>query len=335
MVAYAAQLSCYANASHTWDGANAEPLPEVDTAVAYLLWLPFGSDRCELIEVDVAKGAHWVDVALEVDAAHKDKAVARKIEAGKAAPSFHDPISEGITRCLSRIGALIVAGVEADHIRSMWPDGCQPLGAGPAAHTAESIDAIEATLLLLEMEAGLARAVDTQVDAMIERLKRLPSDLLAAVTANGKAADPPVPNLTTGRATANDLERLEVWVSAAEREHGERLMQLTNALSPLRADEATAIVEWATEQREEPTSVLAVLTDLEAERALALAELYEQRDLDRTDLLVEACGSKADVLAAARTVAATHGLAAPKSTADVAGDRVLAALVLHTQKAAQ
>lgn len=359
MVAYSAQLACYANATHQWDGETATELPDVDTDVAYLLWLPYQGGRCELIEVDVAKGAHWVDLALEIDAAHKDKNVGRHIAAPDVAPtsegaakgpaaqvptapataapsSFRDPIRDGIARCTARIGALIAAGVEGDHIRSMWPDGVAPLKDGPTAHTEESLDAIEATLMLLEMEAGLSKAIDEAVDAMIERLKVLPSDLLMAVEAEAKASEPPIPNLRSGRATQDDLDRLETIVASAENEASERFMQLTNALSPLAPGEADAIVEWATEQRgADEAPALAELTDLEAERAVALAELYQDRHEDREALLVAEHGTKSEVLRAARIVATRHDLPAPKSTADVAGDRVLCALTIHNQKAAQ
>ena len=84
MVEYAAQLSCYANATHTWDGVSAEPLTPVDLGLAYIVWLPAGQGHAELVEVDIAKGAAWVALALEVDAAQKDRQAARVVGPGRS-----------------------------------------------------------------------------------------------------------------------------------------------------------------------------------------------------------------------------------------------------------
>jgi hypothetical protein len=338
MVEYSAQLACYANARHLWDGETAEALPEIDTEVGYLIWLPSGGDQAELIRVDITKGRRYVDLALEVADAHKDRSVGQIIAAPTPAlpRPVADPISDGIARCYRTISELLEAGTTADDIKDCWPEDVPQLNAGVAAHTEQTIAAIEGALELARMGAKLVVASDDAVEAMIHRLRALPGDLYIAVEANAKALEPPLPNLRSGRATDADLGRLAEFVERAEHEHAERVMQLTNALSPLTADQAASIVDWATEQRMdvEAGAVPAIesLTDLEAERAVSLAEIYVDADGGLEALL--APWPKSAVLATAKDAAGRHGLPAPKSVAAVATDRVLAALTIHNMKEA-
>ncbi len=73
LVSYAAQLASYANCTHAWDGVHSEALPEIDTEVGLIGWLPAGKGHFEVIEVDLTEGARIVDLALDVYWTRKNK----------------------------------------------------------------------------------------------------------------------------------------------------------------------------------------------------------------------------------------------------------------------
>lgn len=336
LVEFGAQFACYGNATHRWDGTTATPLPEVDTTKAYVLWVPSGGETCELIEVDIVKGRRFVEIALEVDAAHKDKTIGRVIDpptgvpAVKATPT-RNPVTEGMAKAAAEIKKLLDAGVTAEDIRDGWPEGCPPLKEGVAAHTEDTISRILGHLELLKMAADIATADERSIENVVAKLRALPGDLFLWVEAQSKALDPPVPHLRSGDATYHDLRRLGDLIAQADTVHAERVMQLTTALSPLTADEQAQVVAWACEQRGElfaETIPLTSLDDLEAERALALAEFYEAAAAGIDDQLADL----ADVVSVGQAVATKHGITVPQSPADVAADRVLAALVIHSRK---
>lgn len=336
MVGYAGQLACYSHATHTWDGETATALKGVERDVAYILWLPSGRDTCELIEVDTAKGRRFVEIALEVDAAHKDKTVGRAIDPPAGVPAVkptptRNPVTDGMAKAAAEIKKLLDAGMSADDIRDGWPEGCPPLKEGVAAHTEDTISRILGHLELLKMASDIATADERSIENTITKLKALPGDLYLWVEAQSKALEPEIPNLRSGDATYHDLRRLGDLIAQADQWHAERVMQLTNALSPLTADEQAQIVAWACEQRNElfaETIPLTTLDDLEAERVIALAEFYEAQAAGIDDQLAQL----GDVTAEAATVAARHGLDVPSSLAEVASDRVLSALVIHSRK---
>ncbi len=132
------------------------------------------------------------------------------------------------------------------------------------------------------------------------------------------------------------MAQLIGWIEAAEKQGAERLAQLVNHLSPLSEADAAAYVAWATEMRDEPLTAatadsLATLDDLEAERVMALAELHEAGIADLVAHLVDVTGSKSKALATGKKMAALHDLPNVASTADIANDRMLTALVVRAQ----
>lgn len=352
LMEYAAQLACYANATHTWDGNNAEPLPEIDTEVGIIIWLPAGGDICELIEVDLVKGARYVDLALEVQAAQKDKKIGTKVAtpaATQSAPpeveatspaqapqSLASPRTQKIGELRGRLRILVdTTDCTTDDVKESWPEGAPPLT--DENHTDESLNVIEGMVMLLEMAHGIDKPQATTVEAIIERLQVLPSDIFADVQAGAKALEPQVPNLRSGKATEADIARLMPLVEYGEMAAAERLAQLVNHLSPLDEAQADAIVAWATEQRSTPLKTAGVpalktLDDLEAERVMALAELYEADPDDLGAWLIDVCGSKSAALASGKEIARRHDWPKPKSSADLAENRVLAALTATAAK---
>ncbi len=192
---------------------------------------------------------------------------------------------------------------------------------------------------LLEMAHGIATATEKQHAAVIARLQVLPIDLLANVRQASKALDEPIPNLRTGKVTVKQMAQLIGWIEAAERQGAERLSQLVNHLSPLAEADADGIVAWATEMRDIPatnaaTPWLSELDDLEAERVMALVELHGIGVVDNETLaayLVDVCGSKSKALATGKKMAARHDLPNVASTAEIAQDRMLTALVVRAQ----
>lgn len=354
LVTYAAQLACYANATHIWDGVDAEPLPEVDTEVGLIVWLPAGQGRCELIEVDITKGAEIVDLAISVYEARKDRGLGQIVlpsaadtrrgsEHGEPAPAAADDggglthrNGDTVAKLRRRLQRLTddTACTMAD-VKAAWPADCGKLS---VELTDDQLDRIAGTVQMLEMGYGLDGADAPTVDEMVERLGRLPVDLVGLATTHAKALDPPIPNLRSGQATTHDLERLDAVVAPIEVLHTERITHLVNHLSPLDEDTADALIQWATEQRDEPltaadVAALEALDNLEAERLSALAELYADEPDDLAAHLVDVAGSKSEVVAAGKAAAERHGLDVPKSTAEVAANRVLAALVTAKETA--
>jgi hypothetical protein len=63
----AMQLGMYGNADYMWNEYTAEwePMPEVDTKTAIVLWLPVGKAHAEDFTVPIDEG--WIDVKLALD----------------------------------------------------------------------------------------------------------------------------------------------------------------------------------------------------------------------------------------------------------------------------
>lgn len=266
------------------------------------------------------------------------------VEAASAAPGQSSPAAPGqlssdktqtIGALRRRLNELIeTTDCTRGDISEAWPDDCGPLSENL---TDDQLDRIAGTVDLLEIGYGLNPAHVPTVDGMILRLEKLPADLLAAASAHAKALDPPIPNLRTGKATTHDLERLVAIIEPLETQAKQRLTHLVNQLTPLNEADADGLIAWATEQRDQPLTEadadsLARLDNLEAERLCALAELHLNNPPDLVAHLIDICGSKSAALEAGKRLAGIHGMPAPKSTADVAADRALTALVTATAK---
>jgi hypothetical protein len=169
----------------------------------------------------------------------------------------------------------------------------------------------------------------------MRRLKALPVDLLAHAEMRAKELDPPVPNLTTGKVTGPDLDRLEAVLAPIELAHAERVATVSQHLSELDDGEPLSVLLWATEDRNdgqglEPLttavdSVITSLDNLEAERVIALCATYRIDDLEAA---IRNIGTAAQAKAIAKTVTERHQIPMPTSARAIASDRVLAGLVL-------
>lgn len=210
-----------------------------------------------------------------------------------------------------------------DDIKAGWPEGVPPLTVD--GHTDAQLEALETLARLAEVRFGAELADPARVAAAVAAVDALPADLVAEVTEEAKAGPTPVPNLGGRDVRTLHLDVLAPLVSSAAATHRGRISAVSEALAGFGDDEATGIVEWATET-DGPTG-RDMLTALQADRVVALAASYRVGDLEAA--LLERHGSKRAVVDAAKTAADVHGLPRPKSAADVAGDRVLAALVLR------
>lgn len=161
---------------------------------------------------------------------------------------------------------------------------------------------------------------DPRVVDLIDRLKKLPPDLLAAVESLTKKAQ--VPSLSRGRLTEAHLQVVEPLVAAAETEYAPRATRISNAL-------AVAAERAVSEQ-----ALLAVL-GVDSVRRIhgpLVGHLDTLADAVGLNLLVERDGvivvdtpasilgaepyrdSRKAVLDAGREIARTHGFESPKDS---------------------
>ena len=134
MVEHAAQLACYANASHRWDPdtETATETPEINTDTGLILWLPAGEGHAELVEVDLAFGARMVDLAVEVYWARKNRDSARTLSRPHLAAvpasvevtsDTSDPVADSaIEPELGRLGSLSQSPEPAEPVEEPRPE---------------------------------------------------------------------------------------------------------------------------------------------------------------------------------------------------------------------
>lgn len=337
LIEYSTQLSIYAGASHAWDGTGT-PLvetPELNTGVGLILWAPAGTGRAELIGVDLDEGWRLVELACEVrDSRRNPKRIAIPLE--RKAPVLTAPAPqverapERSTRAdLRRRLHWLIDHTECTvgDITVGWPEGVAPLTEDN--HTEADLEAVAQIVMLAEVRFRAQTAERERVAKALAAINALPADLADDVTAAAKACDPPIPHLGDRSLREIHLDMLGPIVAQAQNTAAERLMQVKAHLSKFSADDGSdlSIVEWATEGADRVPE-LHELTAMQAERVCALAELLDMGEINLEGLLVDLVGSKRDVLTAAKSVAGLHGLDAPRSTADVCSDRMLAALVV-------
>ncbi len=116
---YAVQLAFYAHCPWVWHEhlQRYTPAPPVDREVAYVLHVPSGGDSAELIAVDIAAGWRYALLALQVEAARKDKALFLPL--GRVAAhenwSARPPIAAG-TPLQPSIAAAVAAGLQPNEV---------------------------------------------------------------------------------------------------------------------------------------------------------------------------------------------------------------------------
>ena len=328
----AMQLAAYANGTHSWDGVNdPEPLPfEIRTDIGLVLHAPWGNADARIVVLDLVEGRRLAELAI---AAHRETldsgrvvikdvppsapntAAAPQIDPS-GGPSLHARV--GLLRRRAKI--LVEQGLlTGDEATKMLADTGVPPLTKPDEQTADTLDVWEGFIATVEL--GLSTYGRTE--DYLRRLRALPVDLLAHAETAAKELEPPVPNLTTGKVTGPDLDRLEAVLAPIELLHAERFATVTQHLSGV--DEWEAIVGWATEQRDEPTISIADLNNLEAERVIALCATYRVDDLEAA---IRNIGTAAQAKAIAKTVTDRHQIPMPTSARAIASDRVLAGLVL-------
>lgn len=352
----ALQLAAYRYAGHyaqDHNDPNLKPLPEVDGCAV----LHLQPDSYDIVPVVAEREQHDTFLACMAVADYGINGWKHVIRRPATPP--RDLTAELEASLRRRIPAL--SPEARAWVAAHWPTGVPTLKQGGL--TAAQMCEIDRTVAVAEAAEGqpfdpppaperlrttiaeLANAdpgdtaTEHLVDRMRSRLQRLPSDLLAAVTAEAKRAG--IPNLNIGPVTLDHLDQLDWTASLAEREHNERCSQLVAALSPLEVEIENAIM-----------AVVGVagrsymtLTDLEADTVCALADpdvlaaisaahiddtgaLVLQADTERaTARLVELHGSKTAVLTQAKALAVRLDRPAPRSTAAVAADLTLTALL--------
>ena len=342
LLEYGAQMAIYARAGWGWRGAghDLERAPDLNRDVGLILWAPAGEGRAELVGVDLAEGWRMVELAMAVREARKNPKRMHVELAAAAADTEADGNTIGSTRYVDdtseprgRRAALrrrlrwLTDHTECtvDDIKAGWPEGVPPLTVD--GHTDAQLEALETLARLAEVRFGAELADPARVAAAVAAVDALPADLVAEVTEEAKAGPTPVPNLGGRDVRTLHLDVLAPLVSSAAATHRGRVAAVSDALSGFPDDEATGIVEWATET-DGPTG-RDMLTGLQADRVVALAAMYRAGVDDLEGALLERHGSKRAVVDAGKAAADVHGLPRPKSAADVAADRVLASLVLR------
>jgi hypothetical protein len=357
------QLAAYANATHSWDGVNEpEPIPfDIRTDIGLVLHAPWGKADARIVVLDLVEGRRLAELAI---AAHRETLdsgrVVIKDVGSRPVPSGHEepaseaaPIAEkdagqeparaetatasprdfilypdltlharvGLLRRRAKI--LVEQGLlTGDEATKMLADTGVPPLTKPDEQTPDTLDVWEGFIATIEM--GLSTYGRT--DEYLRRLKALPVDLLAHAEMRAKELDPPVPNLTAGQVTGPDLDRLEAVLAPIELAHAERVATVQRHLMELDSlDDFDAIVQWATEDRDQPTNVITSLDNLEAERVIALCATYRIDDLEAA---IRNIGTAAEAKAIAKTVTERHQIPMPTSARAIASDRVLAGLVL-------
>jgi hypothetical protein len=351
MIEYAAQLACYANSEWRWDNATqtATPLPELDTEIGLILWLPVGLGHAELIEVDLTFGVRMVRLAQEIYWGRKNKDAASvvnpepqvdpnpqpEVEANpEPVIDPHKPKLQLVpdpTRhdlAAAAIHQLVNDGHYTNtEINDLWPDTL-PSRSDLVEYTDSQLDVLAAHVRTWKANAGTAAVSRVAVDDLIERLTGLPEDLQEHVSTLAAEHDPPLPNIRMGTVTLRTYETADQFCREAETVRIDRADRISAAMLGMEVPERAAIIEWATEQRPEPVNDAgtSTLTELETRRVCAAA-LYERGMIGPN---IE--GTKSEILKAGKQIAQLHDLPAPKSSADVAADTMLTALVINTKQ---
>ena len=336
---YSVQLAVYAR-SFLYDhasGARTDLGCCHDTGL--LIHLPAGQARCDIYEVDLEQAWELALLARQVKQAQKRRGVVKLVAAEGTAATASDPSpavpsppsgTAGDTLTVALRDQLIEAIRRADPparaaIASAWPPGIPTFKASPH-HSRDELRAIQRVIVDV---CGLDPQCDTVVpttDGLIERLRALPADLLAAVEATAKAEG--VPNLRSGTATPSHLMRVDALCREAEAEHARRVQEVDEALEDLDDDVASDIVRCVTGGLVPVEQLLELQADAVACVAAAATWLLDP-DLSVNPQawaeLVDRKGGKRAVLDAAKAIATRHGLPAPRSS-DI-DDPVLAALV--------
>lgn len=357
-IGYAVQLAVYARSMRYDHGTGARQPLGVDLDVGLIIHLPAGQARCDIHTVDLKAAWELAQLAADVKRAQKRRGIVTKIVAAEgtavlaaddatAAPAAPPHTPGAAVAPLEQLGAVDVTGdpveltaalraelidavMRADAaqraaIASQWPVGV-PTFKQSTDHTREQLRAIQRVILdVVGFQPGAVFAVPTAGD-LIDRLRALPGDLLAAVETTAKAEG--CPNLRSEGIAAKWLMRVDALAREAEHEHAQRVQEVDEALGDIDDDIASDILRTATGGLVPVERLLALQAEAVVCVAAAATWLLDP-DLTVNPQawaeLVDRRGGKRAVLDAAKQLAARHGLTPPKSS-DI-GDPVLAALI--------
>lgn len=251
--AIAQQLALYANADERYDHRTEQrqPLPPINREVGLVVHLPAGQATCTVHEVDLVAGWEAFQQSMWVREYRRraKKSLARPlVQAAIEVPTFDLEAMADWLR--SRIRVMVESyPAAADELAATWPADLPTLRQG--GHTAAQLELIARALDAVESKHQLPfvtgdprvakpepeppavvepapvpepagpPASPAVIASTIERLQALPPDILAAV--GGKAAIAGVPNLRSGLATVEDLDKVEAWLAEAELAWTERM----------------------------------------------------------------------------------------------------------------
>lgn len=345
LLEYAVQLATYAHAGFAWNG-NPHYLPwetpDMRTDIGLIIHrAPNGG--YDITPIDIAEGYEMLQLAMRVHGARSNMkrfyvempeppadriigsvtSISEHLAKREATPSLEAECN-GLRR---RLESLVEHGcMTGEHINSVWPESCPSLKR-PEDHTAETVAAISAIIELWETKSGNYPATNEDVDAMIMRLKVMPQDLKDEATKQAAKLANPV-NLMQRRGAYgimdHQLEALLPIADAMEAAHTARIERLVGAVAAVGTNALHAATDAANIHRD---LAAADYTVAQADRLIAM--LTYPADPDNAEAnLVAHCGSKSEVLKCAKELAVIHELGKPRSTAAVAADPVLTALVL-------
>jgi len=328
---YSVQLAVYARSFlyHHDTGARTDLGSCHD--VGLIIHLPAGQARCDIYEVDLRQAWELALLAQQVKAAQKRKGVVVKSSPAASSTPPHasgGAAGEPLTQALR--AELVDALKRADaptleRIAAQWPPGVPTFKASPD-HSRDELRAIQRVIVdVLGLDPQHDVVVPT-AGGLIDRLRALPADLLAAVESTAKAEG--CPNLRTDGIETKWLMRVDGLCREAEHEHAQRVQEVEEALADLDDDLASDLLRHVTGG----LVPLEQLQALQAEAVVCLAAAATWLlDPDLTvnpqawAELVDRKGGKKAVIDDARLIAMRHGLTPPRSS-DIT-DPVLAALV--------
>lgn len=348
-----AQLAIYAHGEGIWTGertfdgrnrylldedpARWAPYPDnINQEIGLIAHLPQGQGRCTIYEVDLVRG--W-------EAA---KAAAHLLSLRPGTKNLKTPLCtsdrgalllENLTR---RIVALPDGGLNQT-LAALWPTGTpsiREMRESGERFDVHQLAAIESAIASTEAQTGASFDPPPSVavpetappppttsahpvadvegtEAAIERLTSLPAHLLVPVTEEAKPLG--IPNLRAGNATTHHLEQLNGIINEVAARYEKAIAHIDPEL-------------------ESDLWRIAGDTPRALERFMALA--YRTADLSLTwtytaDGMTAAVTEgtladlpKSEVLAVGKAVAGEHGLARPKSSAEVLASPMVTALAV-------
>lgn len=339
----AIQLAIYANADEVYDPETdtLSPMPRVDLNQALVIHLPAGQATCTLHMVNIRAGWEAAQLCKQARAWRKTQNL--------AAP-FESTASERAKWLAGRVATMKDRYPAAlAELAARWPDGVPTFKQG--GHTED--DLLLLSLLISDVEARhsveFEDAVDPDrrrpspsiVEALIERVAALPSDLVQLVEKRGSDAGLPAVrsrNFVVGHVDVVEqiLGEIEAMLAARRTQVREILVELTDgdaALINAVADACGVEAEdsrWTRPQVDTLAAVRAAVADLwlafgETDGSITLTTVGAEARF------VEMYGSKKDALAVCKQTAEMCGLVKPKSIAEAASNP---ALVAHVAAAA-